>query len=124
MRAGQLLPFPLARQPPSAPCHGPDPTTPEPNKSLETFSCHRGALFAERRNRGYNLCHAASGYHAASGQPVVRFRPAGQDDRVEVLYWSLWKERWARAGPLGRAALSIDRALDFIAAEDIFWTAT
>ncbi len=85
---------------------------------IETFSCHRGALFAERRNRGYTL------YHKPSGQPVARFRPAGQDDRVEVLYWSLWKERWTRAGPLGRAALSIDRALEFIAAEDIFWTAT
>lgn len=85
---------------------------------IETFSCHRGALLAERRNRGYTL------YHAASGQPVARFRPAGQDDRVEVLYWSLWKERWTHAGPLGRAALSIDRALEFIAAEDIFWTAT
>ncbi len=85
---------------------------------IETFPCHRGALLAERRNRGYTL------YDAASGQPIARFRLAGQDDRVEVLYWSLWKERWTRAGPLGRAALSIDRALEFIAAEDIFWTAT
>jgi len=85
---------------------------------IETFHCHRGPLVAERRNRGYTL------YHAGSGQPVARLRQAGQDDRVEVLYWSLWKERWTRAGPLGRAALSIDRALEFIAAEDIFWTAT
>jgi hypothetical protein len=27
-----------------------------------------------------------------SGEPVARLRPTGQDDRVEVLYWSLWKE--------------------------------
>jgi len=85
---------------------------------IETFPCRRGPLLAERRNRGYTL------YHAMSGQPVARLRPTGQDNRVEVLYWSLWKERWISGGPLGRAVLSIDRALEFIAAEDIFWTAT
>jgi hypothetical protein len=25
--------------------------------------------------------------------------------RFEVLYWSLWKERWASTGPLGRTVL-------------------
>lgn len=84
---------------------------------IEAFRCRRGRLLAERRNRGYTL------YHADSGVPVARLRMAGQDERVEVLYWSLWKERWTRAGPLGRAVLSIDRALEFIANEDIFWTA-
>ena len=72
-------------------------------------------LIAERRNRGYTL------YKAALGTPVARLRPTGSDDRVEVLCWSLWKERWVRAGPLGPARLSIDRALQFIATEDIFW---
>jgi antitoxin (DNA-binding transcriptional repressor) of toxin-antitoxin stability system len=86
---------------------------------IETFRCARGPLTAERRNRGYTL------YLAASGQPVARLRPAkGKDDRVEVLYWSLWKEQWTHAGPLGRAALTIDRALELIAAEDIFWTSS
>jgi hypothetical protein len=85
---------------------------------IEAFRCGRGPLLAERRNRGYTL------YHARSGGPVARLRPTGQHDRFEVLYWSLWKERWIAGGPLGRAVLSIDRALEFIAAEDIFWTAT
>ncbi len=58
--------------------------------------CRRGLLRAERRNRGYTL------YHAASGAPVARLRQTGKDDRVEVLYWSLWKERWTSAGPFGR----------------------
>jgi len=71
-------------------------------------------LIAERRSRGYTL------YHANSGTPVARLRPVGSDDRVEVLYWSLWKERWTRAGPFGRTVLSIDDALRFIATEDIF----
>jgi hypothetical protein len=41
----------------------------------------------------------------------------------EVLYWSLWKERWTSAGPFGRTILPIDEALRFIASEDIFWAA-
>ena len=82
---------------------------------IESFRCLAGDLFAERRNRGYTL------YRASSGAPVARLRPTGQDDRVEVLYWSLWKERWTRAGPFGRTVLPLDQALKFIASEDIFW---
>jgi len=50
---------------------------------IEEFHCRRGRLHAERRNRGYTL------YRASSGTPVARLRPTGQEDRVEVLYWSL-----------------------------------
>jgi hypothetical protein len=82
---------------------------------IEGFACRRGRLLAERRNRGYTLTHATS------GAPVARLRPTGQDDRVEVLYWSLWKERWTSAGPFGRTVLPLDDALRFIASEDIFW---
>ncbi len=84
---------------------------------IESFNCRRGPLSAEHRNRGYTL------YHAGSGAPVARLRPTGQDDRVEVLYWSLWKERWITAGPFGRTVLPLDDALRFIDAEDIFWAA-
>jgi hypothetical protein len=82
---------------------------------IESFRCRRGQLFAERRNRGYTL------YRASSGALVARLRPTGQHDRVEVLYWSLWKERWTKAGPFGRTVLPLDQALKFIASEDIFW---
>jgi len=75
-------------------------------------------LFAERRNRGYTL------YCAQSGALVARLRPTGSDCRFEVLYWSLWKERWAPTGPFGRTVLSIDDALRFIDYEDIFWVMT
>jgi hypothetical protein len=85
---------------------------------IERFHCARGALFAERRNRGYTL------YSAQSGAPVARLRLTGPDDRFEVLYWSLWKNRWAATGPFGRTVLSIDDALRFIAYEDIFWVMT
>jgi hypothetical protein len=82
---------------------------------IERFRCGRGQLVAERRNRGYTL------YRAGSAALVARLRPTGQNDRVEVLYWSLWKERWTSAGPFGRTVLPLDDALRFIASEDIFW---
>jgi hypothetical protein len=78
---------------------------------IESFRCRCGQLFAERRNRGYTL------YRASSGALVARLRPTGQDDRVEVLYWSLWKERWTKAGPFGRTVLPLDQALKFIATQ-------
>nr|WP_294564151.1 hypothetical protein [uncultured Rhodopila sp.] len=87
-------------------------------RQIEDLRCPRGALFAERRNRGYTL------YAAASGAPVARLRPTGTDGRFEVLYWSLWKERWVASGPFGRTVLSIDDALQFIAHEDIFCAMT
>ena len=77
-----------------------------------------GLLVAERRNRGYTI------YDATSGAPVARLRPTKDDDRFEVLYWSLWKDRWATTGPFGRTILSINDALQFIAHEDIFWVMT
>ena len=82
---------------------------------IESFACRRGRLWAERRNRGYTL------YHAGSGAPVARLRLTGKEDSVEVLYWSLWKERWTNAGPFGRTVLPLDDALQFITSEDIFW---
>ena len=44
--------------------------------------------------------------------------------RFEVLFWSLWKERWASTGPFGPTVLPINEALRFIAHEDIFWVMT
>jgi hypothetical protein len=85
---------------------------------VEQFRYSRGSSFAERRNRGYTL------YDARSGAPVARLRPNTGEDSFEVLYRSLWKERWASTGPLGRTVLALDDALQFIAYEDIFWTMT
>jgi hypothetical protein len=82
---------------------------------IERFHFPRGAVFAERRNRGYTL------YRAPSGALVARLRPTGRNDSVEILYWSAWKERWVAAGPFGRTVLPLDEALHFIANEDIFW---
>jgi len=65
-------------------------------EQIEAFRCRRGSLTAGRRNRGYTL------YNVRSGVPVARLRPTDTDGRYHILYWSLWKERWMHAGPLGR----------------------
>jgi hypothetical protein len=85
---------------------------------IERFRCSRATLCAERRNRGYTL------YSAQSGALVARLRPTKCNDRFEVLYWSLWKNRWTSTGPFGRTVLSIEDALGFIAYKDIFWVMT
>ena len=82
---------------------------------IERFRFPKGAVVAERRNRGYTL------HHALSGAPVARQRPTGRKGSVEVLYWSALHERWAATGPFGRTILPIDDALHFIAQEDMFW---
>ena len=41
----------------------------------------------------------------------------------EILYWSLWKERWAPFGPFGRTALPVEQAVRVIAEASIFWAA-
>ena len=87
-------------------------------QQIEQYRCSRGAFHAEHRNRGYTI------YDEESGAPVARLRPTGHEGRFEVLYWSLWKERWATTGPFGRTVLPLDDALQFIAQEDIFWVMT
>jgi hypothetical protein len=79
---------------------------------IERFCCSGATLCAERRNRGYTLTQ--------SGALAARLRPPKCNDRFEVLYWSLWKNRWASTGPFGRTVLSIEDALGFIAYEDMF----
>jgi hypothetical protein len=85
-------------------------------RRIERFHFVRGPVRVERRNRGYSL------HHADTGVPVARLRPAGRDDRVEILYWSSWKEKWASTGPFGRTVLPLDDALRVIEQDGIFWT--
>lgn len=85
---------------------------------IERFCCSRGTVFAERRNRDYTLDRARA------GALVARLRPTGDNDRCEVLYWSLRKNRWVSTGRFGRTVLSIDGALRFFAYDDIFWLTT
>jgi hypothetical protein len=92
--------------------------TDEMLQRIERFQFPKGPVFAERRNRGYSLLHANT------GAPIARLRPTGRDDRVELLYWSSWKEKWAPTGPFGRTVLPLDEALRVIAKEGIFWASS
>jgi hypothetical protein len=85
-------------------------------RRIARFRFAKGPVRAEQRNRGYSL------HHADTGVPVARLRPTGRDDRVEILYWSSWKEKWAPTGPFGRTVLPLDEALRVIEQQAIFWT--
>lgn len=85
-------------------------------RRIERFHFVRGPVRAERRNRGYSL------HHANTGAPIARLRPTGRSDRVEILYWSSWKQKWAPTGPFKTTVLPLDEALRVIEQEGIFWT--
>ena len=83
---------------------------------VEAFRFDAGPLTAERRNRGFTLIHAAT------GTPIARLNPVkGHDGLFDILYWSLWKERWVPFGPFGRTATNLDNALRIVAEASIFW---
>ncbi|WP_172428489.1 hypothetical protein [Azospirillum brasilense] len=46
-------------------------------------------------------------------------RLTGNGDTVQVLWWN--GERWGASGPLGIAAMALDRALDHVANQPDFW---
>ena len=81
---------------------------------IETFDFDAGPVVVERRNRGFTLIHAETGV------PIARLRPIGRDDLVDILYWSLWKERCAPFGSFGRTAAPIEQAMRIIAKAAIF----
>jgi hypothetical protein len=82
---------------------------------IENFKFRAGPVAVERRNRGFTLIHAET------RAPIARLRPVGRDDLVEILYWSLWKERWVPFGPFGRSAALVEQAACIIAEASIFW---
>ena len=81
---------------------------------IENFKFDAGPVAVERRNRGFTLIHAETGV------PIARPRPIGRDDLVDILYWSLSKERWVPFGPFGRMAAG-EQAASIIAGAAIFW---
>jgi hypothetical protein len=75
-----------------------------------------GGVVVERVNKGYSLVSART------GAPIARLRPTGTDDKVQVLWWN--GERWGASGPFGVATMPLDKALDYIASDPIFWIYT
>jgi hypothetical protein len=76
---------------------------------IETFDFDAAPGAVERRDRGFTLIHAETGV------PIARLRRIGRDDLVDILLWSLWKERWVPFGPFGRTAAPIEQTVRIIA---------
>lgn len=55
--------------------------------------------------------------------PIVRLKPVGKGDEVRLGYWS-HRRRWEDIGDMGGVVLPLDKALEFIANEGVFWTWT
>ena len=78
-----------------------------------SYRAGRGEVVVRKVARGYSL------FSARTGVPIARLRPAGEGDKVQVLWWN--GERWGASGPFGVATMPLDDALDYIAAEPAFW---
>ena len=82
---------------------------------VEQFNeSHGGGVAVEQRSGGYTLLFSKT------GAPIARLKPTGQKDQVRILYWS-HRDRWDDATPLGGVVLPLEKALEFIAEEPIFW---
>lgn len=81
---------------------------------IEAFNQARGGgVLVRKAGRGYTLVSERS------GAPLARLKPAGEGDRVQILWWN--GERWGASGPFGIATMPLDRALDSIASDPTFW---
>ena len=84
---------------------------------IEAFNRARGGgMIVQRAARGY------SRLSQRTGAPLARFRPTGEGDNVQVLWWS--GERWGASGPFGIATMPLNKALDYVAAEPDLWIHT
>ena len=82
---------------------------------IETFNRHHGGGVVVRKlARGYSL------FSERTGAPVARLRPTGDADKVQVLWWN--GERWGASGPFGIATMPLERALEYVANDSVFWT--
>jgi len=82
----------------------------------ETFDFDAGPVAVERRNRGLH-----ADFMPKPAFPSLACVPSDADDLVDILYWSLWKERWMPFGPFGRTAAPVEQAVRIIAEASIFW---
>jgi hypothetical protein len=84
---------------------------------IEAFNTAQGGgVLIQKAARGYSL------FREDTGKPVVRLRPTGKGDEVEMIWWS-HRDRWDQIGDFGPMAMSLEEALDYIAKDplDCFW---
>lgn len=84
---------------------------------IEAFSEEQGGGVLVRRIRGGYSLHLEF-----DGTPIARLRPVGEDDDVEVLWWS-HRGKWKAIGDMGGLFMPLDEALEYIADDPMgcFW---
>jgi hypothetical protein len=73
-----------------------------------------GGVAVKRASKGYSL------FSAETGAPIARLRPTGGDDEVEILWWR--RGRWGSIGDFGGLVMPLNKALDHIANDPVFWS--
>ncbi|MBS1251870.1 MAG: Lipoprotein signal peptidase [Anaerolineales bacterium] len=97
-----------------------EPPVKSPDPMLERIEAFNeemgGGVLIRRASGGYSL------FAEEDGSPVARLRPTGEDDDVEVLWWS-HRDRWEQIGEFGGVVLPLDEALEYVAKDPmgIFW---
>ena len=76
---------------------------------IEAFNKANGGGVIIRRGRGgYSL------FWETYETPIARLRLTGNDDEVEVLWWS-HRDKWESIGEFGGVILPLDEALEYVA---------
>jgi hypothetical protein len=84
---------------------------------IEAFNQVKGGgVIIQRAAKGYSL------FREDNGKPIARLRPTGNDDQVEVMWWS-HRDKWEQIGDFGPMLMSLDEALMYIARNALgcFW---
>ena len=82
--------------------------------------------FNTKNGGGVTITKVRNGYTlhlTATGAPIARLQPTGLDDEVRVKFWS-YKDRWQDVGDFGGIILPLEKALEEISKNEIFWTWT
>jgi len=90
-------------------------TRPDPvQERIEAFNRAKGGgVCVNKAGHGYTLVSERTGL------PLARLKPTGDGDTVQVLWWN--GRRWGPPGPFGIPTITLERALDYIAADPTFW---
>lgn len=77
---------------------------------------HGGGVIIKCTKGGYSL------FDEDNGSPIARLRPTGNEDEVEILWWS-HRDKWESIGDFGGEIMPLSDALDFIAEDPYgcFW---
>lgn len=84
---------------------------------IESFNkANNMNVFVHRTKGGYSL------FSEKYGSPIVRLRPTGNGDEVEVLWWS-HRDKWEHIGDFGGVILPLEEALEYVAEDPLgcFW---